>query len=123
MDRTEQRRTVTQREQPMLFLQQSRFAGGCNASNEKERLRIANPERLQHIVAIEKSEVDILPGEFGVEYEPRFQQIWRQHPSCRRLEGRGKGLQLSEFNSHPGSHFMSAELNQVFAAFLECLHE
>ena len=107
----------------MLFLQQSRFAGGCNASNEKERLRIANPERLQHIVAIEKSEVDILPGEFGVQYEAGSQQIWRQHPSCRRLEGRGKGLQLIEFNSHPGSHFMPAELDQVFAAFLQGLDD
>ena len=57
----------------MFFLQQSWFTSGRNTSNEKERLRVSNPERLQHIVATEKFEVDILPGEFRIEFEPGLQ--------------------------------------------------
>jgi hypothetical protein len=105
----------------MFLLHQSRFTGGRNTSNEKERLRISNPERLQHIVAIEKSKVDIVPGEFRIQFEPRLLQIRRQDASGGGTERRGKGLELIKPYSNSGSHFMPAKLQQVFATFFQGL--
>ena len=64
---------MAQRKQSMLLIQQSWFPSGGYTSNEKERLRVSRPERLQHIVTIEKSKVDILPGQFRIKFEPRLQ--------------------------------------------------
>src|SRR5258708_19836827 len=110
---------MAQTEQSMFLFQQPWFTGGGDTSNEKERLRIPNPKRLEHIVTTEQSEVDITPGEFRIEFEPGVQQIRRQHASSDGLERGGKGLQLSKLYSHTGSHFVPTKLLQVFAAFLQ----
>src|ERR1700730_17842552 len=103
----------------MFLLQQSWFTSGGNTSNEKERLRVPNPKRLQHIVTIEQPEVDIPPGEFRIEFEPRVQEIRRQHASGGGQKRGREGLQLIKAYADASSHFVPAKLLQIFAAFLE----
>src|ERR1700761_9834237 len=106
----------------MFLLQQPWLPSGHDPADEKERLRISDPKRLQSIVATEKVEVDLVPGQFRIELQPGLQQFRGQHPLRRGSERSGEGLQLINRDSDPCGHSVAAKLQKVFATLLQGFH-